>query len=214
MGDTRDVDDIYWVEPKRRGVLPLSGFHLSRSLAKLLRQDCYEHRINTAFAEVMTRCAAPGAGRPESWINPPIIAAYTALHDRGLAHSVECWRDGMLVGGLYGVALGGAFFGESMFTLSRDASKAALAHLVARLSFGGFTLLDTQFLTPHLARFGATEISRDAYRGKLAAALGIASDFGALDGATGSLDLPGTMVSGPVSGKRIVQLLTQTSNTG
>lgn len=214
MGDARDVDDVYWVEPKSRGVLPLSEFHLSRSLAKLLRREVFEHRVNTAFTEVMQRCAAPGTGRQESWINPPIVAAYTALHHRGLAHSVECWRDGILVGGLYGVALGGAFFGESMFTSQRDASKAALAHLVARLGYGGFTLLDTQFLTPHLASFGAVEISRAAYRGALTVALGVASDFTALDGAAGSLDLPGTMVSGPTSGKRIVQLLTQTSKTG
>ena len=210
MGDARDVDDVYWVEPKRRGIIPLEGFHLSHSLAKLLRRDMFEHRTNSAFTEVMRRCAAPGPGRLESWINDPILTAYTELHARGLAHSVECWRGGALVGGLYGVSLGGAFFGESMFTITRDASKAALAHLVARLKFGGFKLLDTQFVTPHLAGFGAIEISRDAYRGALSDALGVTADFGAL-GATESFDLPGTMVSGPTSGKVIAQFLTQTS---
>lgn len=211
MGDGRDVDDVYWVEPKRRGVIPLSGFHLSHSLGKLLRQEVFEHRIDTAFTEVMRRCAAPGPGRFESWINDPILGAYSELHTRGLAHSVECWRDGELVGGLYGVSLGGAFFGESMFTKARDASKAALAHLVARLRFGGFTLLDTQFVTPHLAGFGAVEVSRAVYRGALSEALGVVANFAALGSPTGSLDLSGTMVSGPVSGKRIAQLLTQTS---
>lgn len=211
MADGRDVDDVYWVEPKRRGIIPLDGFHVPHSLAKLLRRDVFEHRIDTEFTDVMRRCAAPGPDRPQSWINDPIIAGYTELHRRGLAHSVECWADGKLVGGLYGVALGGAFFGESMFTTVRDASKAALAHLVARLKFGGFTLLDTQFVTPHLTGFGAVEVSRETYRGALSAALGVAADFGAFGSATGSLALPGTMVSGPVSGKRIMQLLTQTS---
>ncbi len=210
MGDARDIDDVYWVEPKRRGIIPLEGFHLPHSLAKLLRHETFEHRVDTAFTEVMRACAAPAPGREDSWINEPIVAAYTQLHKRGLAHSVECWASGKLVGGLYGVSLGGAFFGESMFTRVRDASKAALAHLVARLRFGRFFLLDTQFVTPHLAGFGAVEISREAYRGLLSVALAVDADFGALDSGSG-LDLPGTMVSGPVSGKLIVQLLTQTS---
>lgn len=209
MGDDRAANGVYWVEPKRRGVIPLDGFHLSRSLAKLLRREGVEHRVDTDFAAVMRACAAPAPGRPESWINDAILDAYAALHARGLAHSVECFADGALVGGLYGVSLGGAFFGESMFTRTRDASKMALAHLIARLRAGGYRLLDTQFLTPHLASLGAVEIPRVAYLGRLSAALPVAGDFGAIDG--GGLGFDAPIVSGPVSGKRIVQLLTQTS---
>ncbi len=212
MADARDADELYWVEPKKRGVLPLDGFHLPRSLAKLLRQERFELTADRAFAEVMHACAAPAAGRTDTWINESILDGYTRLHRLGFAHSLECWQGGELVGGLYGVKLGAAFFGESMFTRVRDASKVALAHLIARLRVGGFRLLDTQFLTAHLERFGAIEVPRAAYRSLLDSALSSEGDFFALDvWAAAGDDRPATMVSGPISGKLIAQLLTQTS---
>jgi leucyl/phenylalanyl-tRNA---protein transferase len=214
MAERADSEEVFWVEPRRRGVLPLDGFHLSRSLARTLRQERFTFTVDTAFGSVLTACAEPAPGRSETWINPLIADAYRDLHRIGHAHSVEAWTaDGQLGGGLYGVRLGGAFFGESMFTRTTDGSKAALAALVARLRVGGFTLLDTQFLTGHLASFGAIEISARAYRGVLGEALGIAGDFFALDRGFGAVPvgLPATTVSGPLSGKRIAQLLTQMS---
>jgi leucyl/phenylalanyl-tRNA--protein transferase len=209
MADHRDADDVFWVEPRQRGVLPLDGFHLPRSLAKVLRAERFGITADRAFDRVMAACAEARADRPETWINPTIITAYQALFARGNAHSIECWDGTELAGGLYGVKLGAAFFGESMFTRVTDASKCALAALVARLRVGGFRLLDTQFLTDHLARFGAVEVPRARYKGLLAAALGASGDFAAFDWE--AADRPSTTVSGPVSGKRIVQLLTQTS---
>ncbi|MGL4542462.1 MAG: leucyl/phenylalanyl-tRNA--protein transferase [Polymorphobacter sp.] len=213
MGETRDAPDVFWVEPKRRGVLPLAGFHLAHSLAKTIRAERFEVTANRDFAAVMHGCAERTDGREDSWINGTIVEAYSALHDRGSAHSIECWHDGELAGGLYGVSIGGAFFGESMFTRQRDASKVALAHLVARLKVGGFTLLDTQFLTAHLASFGAVELPRTAYRAQLAAAVAGSGDFSALErrGLSALAPRDATTVSGPVSGKAIAQLLTQTS---
>jgi len=214
MADRHDAPDVYWVEPRRRGILPLGNFHLSRSLAKVLRQERFVHTANAAFRAVILECAAPGTARGETWINPAIVDGYCALHARGNAHSLECWQDGVLVGGLYGVELGGAFFGESMFSRATDASKAALAHLIARLRAGGYALLDTQFLTTHLAQFGAIEIGREPYRALLSGAIGARGDFFAFDTAPMDLsgaDDPADTVSGPVSGKRIVQALTQTS---
>jgi leucyl/phenylalanyl-tRNA--protein transferase len=152
--------------------LPLDdGFHIPRSLAKVVQKGLFAVRVDTDFAAVIRACAEPGEGREETWINPEIIAAYTTLHRLGFAHSVECWRDGRLAGGLYGVAVRGLFAGESMFSWERDASKVALVHLVERLRRGNFQLLDTQFMTDHLRRFGAVEISRRAYKRRLAAAL-------------------------------------------
>ncbi len=217
MADSADSADVFWVEPKRRGVLPLDKFHLSKSLAKTLRSERFTLTVDRAFDAVLAACAEPVPGRTETWINPLISQAYRDLHTLGHAHSVEAWTDdGTLAGGLYGVRLGGAFFGESMFTRVRDGSKAALAALVARLQVGGFTLLDTQFLTEHLAGFGAVEIGARAYGAKLALALGVAADFFALEALGSDLAAPAsprpiTTVSGPVSGKRIVQLLTQMS---
>lgn len=211
MAEHRDAPDVFWVEPKRRGVLPLDKFHLPRSLAKLLRQDRFELVVDRAFEDVMRACAEPAPDRTETWINDQILTAYTALHRMGHAHSVECWQGRQLVGGLYGVSLGGAFFGESMFTRVRDASKVALAHLVARLRVGGFRLLDTQFLTEHLARFGTVEVSRRAYCSALSSAVLASGDFFALDAFAALDDRPATIVSGPVSGKLIAQLLTHTS---
>lgn len=205
MAERAESTDVFWVEPRRRGVLPLERFHLPKSLAKTLKQERFRFTADRAFADVLAGCAEPGPGRSETWINPLIADAYRALHNRGQAHSVEAWTaEGELAGGLYGVRLGAAFFGESMFTRVTDASKCCLAALVCRLRLGGFRLLDTQFLTPHLAGFGAIEISAQAYRGLLSAALsGGAGDFFAADGT-------GARGEGP-SGKRIVQLLSQTS---
>ena len=177
MASTRDADDVFWVEPKKRGILPLDGFHLSHSLAKTIRSDRYTVTVDRAFRAVVSHCAEATARRPDTWINPDIEVAYAELHRRGYAHSVETWSGDKLVGGLYGVRLGGAFFGESMFSRARDASKVALVHLVARLSAGRFRLLDTQFMTEHLAQFGAVEISRALYRKKLAEALAREADF-------------------------------------
>lgn len=177
MAERRDGERLYWLDPELRGVQPLDAFHLPRRLARTVLSDAFEVRCDTAFAEVMQGCAAPTPDRPETWINPEIERLFSALHLMGYAHSVECWREDRLVGGLYGVALGGAFFGESMFSTVRDASKVALVHLVARLRLGGFRLLDTQFVTEHLARFGAVEIPRAEYRRRLLLALEVPALF-------------------------------------
>ncbi len=167
MADARDDEEIFWVEPKQRAILPLDGFHLSRSLAKSVRADLFEISTNRDFANVVSSCAAPSPGRDGTWINATIEASYAALCAAGHAHSVECWQEGELVGGLYGVSLGQAFFGESMFSRQTDASKVALAWLVARLRVGGFALLDCQFMTPHLASMGAIELPQAAYLARL-----------------------------------------------
>jgi len=172
MAESRDDGDLFWVDPKVRAIIPLDGFHLPRRLARTVRQGKFSVRIDTAFRPVMEACAGGAGGeRRESWINDTILRLYGALFERGVCHSVECWSGDELVGGLYGLHLGAAFFGESMFSRATDASKVALVYLVARLIRGGFTLLDTQFLTPHLARFGCVEISRDVYHSRLNAAL-------------------------------------------
>ena len=177
MAEAREDDRVYLVDPDFRGVIPLEGFHVPRRLARTIRSGRFQIRVDSAFREVVGQCAAAKPTRPETWISRPIQELYTALHLRGLAHSVECWQDGRLVGGLYGVSLGGAFFGESMFSVERDASKVALAHLVARLRYGGYVLLDAQFITEHLTQFGATEIPRAAYRRLLERALVRPADF-------------------------------------
>jgi leucyl/phenylalanyl-tRNA--protein transferase len=163
MADSRDDADAYWVEPKRRAILPLDGLRISKSLAKVVRQDRFRVTSDTAFADVIAKCAEAQEGRPETWINAGIEDAFIALSEAGLAHSVECWVDDELVGGLYGLAMGRAFFGESMFSRVTDASKVALVWLVARMRIGNFDLLDCQFMTDHLASMGAREISQDAY---------------------------------------------------
>ncbi|MHA3915775.1 leucyl/phenylalanyl-tRNA--protein transferase [Halovulum sp. GXIMD14793] len=173
MADNAEADEIYWVDPHERGIIPLDGLRISKSLRKAVRRDTYQVRLNTRFVEVVRACA----DREETWINAEILSLYNDLHRSGYAHSVEVWMDDDLAGGLYGVVIGGAFFGESMFSHRTDASKIALVHLVARLRVGGFTLLDTQFTTPHLERLGAVEISRDDYRSRLAAALRRPADF-------------------------------------
>jgi leucyl/phenylalanyl-tRNA---protein transferase len=164
MADSADDEDLFWVEPEERAIFPLDEFKVSRSLAKTVRSDRFEVRVDFDFDAVIEACAAPAPDRESTWINGQIRRLYRALFDLGVAHTVECWRDGRIVGGLYGVALGAAFFGESMFHRETDASKVALTHLVARLRAGSFRLLDTQFLTTHLASLGAKEVSRHDYR--------------------------------------------------
>jgi leucyl/phenylalanyl-tRNA---protein transferase len=177
MAEDAEDREVFWVDPDQRGVLPLDRFHLPRGVRRALRQELFEIRCDSAFAEVVRGCAEPRPERPKTWINDEIVQLYTALFRLGFAHSVECWHEGALVGGLYGVALGGAFFGESMFSRVSEASKMALAQLVARLRLGGFRLLDTQFVTPHLERFGAVEIPRRQYHRELAAALAVEAYF-------------------------------------
>ncbi|HUC60856.1 MAG TPA: leucyl/phenylalanyl-tRNA--protein transferase [Alphaproteobacteria bacterium] len=171
MADSRTSAQLYWLDPEERGILPLERFHVPRRLRKTVRQEPFEVHVDRAFAATLDACAEARAERPDSWINDDIRRLYLGLYEMGVGHSVECWQDGELVGGLYGVALGAAFFGESMFSRARDASKVALVHLVARMVAGGFMLLDTQFITKHLAQFGALEIARDEYRRRLSAAL-------------------------------------------
>jgi leucyl/phenylalanyl-tRNA---protein transferase len=186
MADAREDDRVFLVDPERRGVIPLDGFHVSRRLARTVRGEPFEIRTDTAFRAVVQTCAETGPGRTETWINRPIEDLYVRLHELGFAHTVECWEDGELVGGLYGVSLRGAFFGESMFSRRRDASKVALVQLVARLLIGGYRLLDAQFMTEHLTQFGAVEISRLDYHRRLDQALSAEAEFqlsGALGGA-------------------------------
>jgi len=229
MADARDADSVYWVEPRRRAVLPLDGFRLSRSLRKRIAADRFRVTADQAFGEVLQLCAESAQDRPETWINGEIERVFLMLHAMGFAHSLECWEGERLVGGLYGLALGRAFFGESMVSRATDASKVALAWLAARLRAGGFTLLDCQFQTPHLASLGAVEITRADYMVLLGEALdGViggasagsaalsrrgAGDFFALDGlaAGAAPGAPAATVSGPVAGHDIVQLLAQTS---
>jgi leucyl/phenylalanyl-tRNA--protein transferase len=171
MAESADDPTLFWVEPEERGVIPLDGLKVSSRLARTVRSDHFQVTVDKAFSEVIDGCAEPKPGRDNTWINRRIRTLYTALHALGHCHSVEVWEGPALVGGLYGVSLGGAFFGESMFHRSRDASKVALVHLVARLIAGGFTLLDTQYVTEHLRSLGAIEISRRRYRSQLDLAL-------------------------------------------
>jgi leucyl/phenylalanyl-tRNA--protein transferase len=193
MADNAEADQIFWVDPRKRGILPLHGFHLSRSLKKRILKGGFQVRIDHAFEAVVNACAE----REETWINDTIRSLYIGLNRMGHAHSVEVWIDGKLAGGLYGVRLGGAFFGESMFSNTRDTSKVALAYLVARLKAGGFTLLDTQFTTPHLEALGARTVPKAHYHELLDRAVGSEADFYSL--ATGD------------SPAKVVQLITQTS---
>ena len=177
MADSADDPDLYWVEPALRGVLPLDSFHVPRRLARTVRADCFTVRVDSEFEGVIDGCAVARPGRRTTWINTRIRRLYGELFRRGFVHTVEAWRERRLVGGLYGVALGAAFFGESMFSEERDASKVALVHLVARLRRGGFMLLDTQFATEHLTRFGVTEVPRPKYHSLLEQALAGSGSF-------------------------------------
>ncbi|HEX8480914.1 MAG TPA: leucyl/phenylalanyl-tRNA--protein transferase [Allosphingosinicella sp.] len=225
MSDSRDADEVFWVEPRRRAILPVGSFRMSRSLRKTIRSGEYRVTRDTAFAEVVRRCAQ----RDETWINGDIEESYRALHQRGQAHSIECWHEGELAGGLYGVSLGAAFFGESMFSTRRDASKVALAWLVARLKVGGYRLLDCQFMTEHLRSLGAVEVTQEDYLALLDSALSAGAPDGSGAGAGGvdvpprgagaefaALDRllaadPARTVDSPASGCVIAQLLGQTS---
>lgn len=202
MAEGRDDAEIHWVDPRRRGIFPLDNFHISRSLAAHIRQQTFTVRTDSDFAGVLAGCA----DRPETWINAEINALYLALHHLGYAHSLEVWSGDDLIGGVYGVTLGAAFFGESMFSRRTNASKIALAYLMHRLRAGGFTLFDTQFMTPHLASLGAVEITRGDYQRRLATALtqsatfdppgyqpsvgGVSSGTGSSAGASGSANSP------------------------
>ena len=186
MAYSADTPYVHWICPEKRGQLSIEGLHIPKSLAKTFKQnkkrnDPYRFKVDTAFEKVMRECAAFASDRPETWINEPIIEAYCTLFERGYAHSIECWREDRLVGGLYGVAIGGAFFGESMFSRETDTSKMALVYLCARLWKGGYQLLDTQFVNEHLKQFGVYEITHGAYMGHLKDALKVNADF-ALDG--------------------------------
>ena len=223
MAERRDDPTLYWVSPEKRGIFPLDAFHVPRRLQRTVRADAFTVTVDTAFEEVLRGCAAPAPGREESWINGEILRLYTALHTSGHAHSVESWQGGKLVGGLYGVKLGAAFFGESMFSRQTDASKVALVHLVARLKRGGFKLLDAQFLTQHLARFGAVESPHTEYLARLARALAAEAYWPAPSGSVGMLSsapaLGDTGLTGAVAategtawpGALVLQLITQTS---
>ena len=178
MANDRHDREIFWVEPRRRGILPLEAFHVPKSLRKVIRRGVYEVTVDRDFAGVIRACAEPTPARPRTWLNDELIEAYCDLHAAGHAHSVESWREGELVGGLYGVSMGAAFFGESMFSRGRDASKVALVRLVERLKAGGFLLLDSQFMTEHLRRFGGIEIDRGLYRRLLRQALLANARFG------------------------------------
>lgn len=218
MADSRTADEVFWVEPRTRAIIPIDGFHLSHSLRRTIRSDRFAVTFDTAFGEIVKACA----DREETWINADIERAVLSLHRLGHAHSVEVWFEGELVGGLYGVKLGRAFFGESMFSRMTDASKVALAWLVARLKAGGYTLLDCQFMTEHLASLGAVPVSKDDYSALLAAALGEGDsaseapvlsgpgDFWALDSLLDAAGAAPAGGGGP-GGKAIAQLLGQTS---
>ena len=182
MAQDRHSAELFWIDPDTRGILPLDALHVSRRLARTVRSGRFEIRIDTEFDTVVLRCADPAPGRMETWINAEIISLYAALHAAGNAHSVECWRDETMVGGLYGVSIGGAFFGESMFSRETDSSKVALVHLVARLRHGGYRHLDTQFVTKHLTTMGVVEISRAEYHRRIADALTAAGDFYSITG--------------------------------
>ncbi len=200
MGEDAEDETLFWIEPTERGIIPLDGFHLSKSLKRLILKENFEIRINSDFEGVIEGCGSMKAGRISTWINKPIRKLYGELFAQGHCHTVETWRDDKLVGGLYGVHIGGAFFGESMFSFERDASKVALANLVARLNHCGFSLLDTQFLTDHLRSLGGIEIEQQDYRKKLYAAL----------------DKPADFLRKPISlsAHKVLQLVSQTSNTG
>jgi leucyl/phenylalanyl-tRNA---protein transferase len=195
MAESADDPALYWIEPDKRGIIPLDRFHMPKRLVRTVRSDRFTITVNRDFDEVLARCAEPGSGRPRTWINSRIRVLYRKLHERRHCHSIEVYDDDVLVGGLYGVALGRAFFGESMFHRVRDASKVALVHLVARLKAGGFKLLDTQFVTDHLRTFGAIEVPRRQYHKLLEMALIGEGDFAALD------------VRRPVSGAQALALL-------
>ncbi|MFT4078009.1 leucyl/phenylalanyl-tRNA--protein transferase [Rhodomicrobium lacus] len=200
MAESAEDTTLYWIEPERRGILALDALHVPRRLARVIRQGKFDVRVDSDYHGVIEGCASSRAGRRTTWINKRIRELYADLFEMGYCHTIETWRDGKLVGGLYGVALGRSFFGESMFSYETDASKVALVYLAARLRYGDFCLLDTQFVTEHLRQFGAQEISRAAFHRRLERAL---QGFGAFD------RLPADM-----SAEGVLQLVSQTSKVG
>ncbi len=239
MAESAEDNALYWIEPERRGILPLDHVHVSKSLARTIRRGGFEVKIDQNFEAVIEGCAAPRSGRRSTWINGRIRGLYRELFALGHCHTVEVWQDGVLTGGLYGVHLGRAFFGESMFSRARDASKIALVYLVARLKYGGFTLLDTQFVTGHLARFGAIEVSREEFQRFLEAALaggglvahgsgvgasaaasggasgaGAAASAGGRGGAGAAGAAAFSLLSEDLAAAGVLQLVSQTSKTG
>ena len=236
MAESAEDNALYWIEPERRGILPLDRVHVPKRLARTIRGGGFEVKVDQNFEAVIEGCAAPRSGRRSTWINGRIRSLYRELFALGHCHTIEVWQDGALTGGLYGVHLGRAFFGESMFSRARDASKIALVYLVARLKYGGFTLLDTQFVTGHLARFGAIEVSREEFQRFLEAALagGLAQGNGSAAGASASAGGGGSgAASGAAAGaagasgggafallpegagaETVLQLVSQTSKTG
>jgi leucyl/phenylalanyl-tRNA--protein transferase len=238
MAESAEDNALYWIEPERRGILPLDHVHVPKSLARTIRRGGFEVKIDRNFEAVIEGCAAPRSGRRSTWINGRIRGLYRELFALGHCHTVEVWQDGVLTGGLYGVHLGRAFFGESMFSRARDASKIALVYLVARLKYGGFTLLDTQFVTGHLARFGAIEVSREEFQRFLEAALagggaglahgsgvGASAASGGRAGAAGAAGASAgagaasggaafSLLSEGVAAAGVLQLVSQTSKTG
>lgn len=197
MARSRDDEQAVWVLPDERGVIPLAAARAPKRLLRFLKTHSFDIRINTAFPDVIAACAEQTKARPDTWINDAIIEAYTELHFQGLAHSVECWRNGALVGGLYGIALGAAFCGESMFSRETNASKVAMLHLIARLKSGGFEFIDAQFYNEHLVQFGLTGVDDADYQMMLAAALSKKADFFA--------------APDQFSTARVLQAITQTS---
>nr|WP_319382356.1 leucyl/phenylalanyl-tRNA--protein transferase [uncultured Roseibium sp.] len=189
MAESADDPGLFWLEPEQRGILPFDAFHLPRRLRRTIRNDVFEIRVSTDFQRVIDGCAEPMPGRQKTWINREIRRLYGELFDMGYCHTVEAWQEGNLVGGLYGVSLNGAFFGESMFTFRTDASKVCLAHLVARLFVGGYSLLDTQFVTDHLSKFGTLEVSQADYNERLSEALKLETDFYALPSSANGQDV-------------------------
>jgi leucyl/phenylalanyl-tRNA---protein transferase len=218
MAESAEDNALYWIEPERRGILPLDGLHVPNRLARTIRKGGFEVRFDHDFEAVIEGCAAPRSGRRSTWINGRIRGLYRDLFALGHCHTVEVYEGDTLIGGLYGVHLGRAFFGESMFSRARDASKIALVYLVARLRFGGFVLLDTQFVTGHLARFGAIEVGRAEFQRLLEGALaggagaGVGVRAGAGAGAGGAAEF--SLLGGGVSGAEVLQLVSQTSKTG
>ncbi len=215
MAENRFAEDVLWIRPRQRGILPLENFHVPRRLARTVRADRYTVRVDQAFPEVIRGCAAEGPDREDTWINPAIIEVFEGLFVQGQAHSVETYDNGELVGGLYGLSLAGAFFAESKFSRRTDASKVALVHLAARLKAGGYTLLDAQFPNPHLAQFGAVAVPEQRFAQLLQTALSRQGNFYALDrlygvGGSGGSSA-GTSGSGAVSGASVLQVMTQTS---
>jgi|TARA_R110002020_G_scaffold309301_1_gene524967 leucyl/phenylalanyl-tRNA---protein transferase len=220
MADSRDDPNLFLVDPDMRGILPLDAFHIPRRLKRTVSRDPFRVTADTAFTRVMEFCGEETDGRESTWINSAILNLYSALHREGHAHSIECWDGDRLVGGLYGVSVGGAFFGESMFSRATDASKIALVHLAARLIAGGYTLLDAQFHNPHLEQFGLIEIPRAEFKTRLRAALTVEANFysgvGSVSSDGGSSSIIGSsdgaiLRSGSFTGSVAVQRITQTS---